>query len=78
LDYFVLPTVVSDFDDEFYQLEHRHQYRPDLLSYEKYGTSYYGWVFMVRNPDLIKDPVWDMREGLRIFIPKKSNIQIGG
>ncbi len=41
--------------------------RPDLLSYDLYGTTDYWWTFMILNPDKIKDPIYDMTSGLTIF-----------
>lgn len=43
--------------------------RPDLLSNAEYGTPALWWVFCVRNPDLIIDPIEDFVAGLEIFIP---------
>jgi hypothetical protein len=43
--------------------------RPDLLSQQEYGTSRLWWVFAMRNPDLIIDPINDFVAGLEIFIP---------
>jgi len=46
--------------------------RPDLLSYQQYGTSRLWWVIALANADLIKDPLWDLKSGMRLFIPSKS------
>jgi len=46
--------------------------RPDLLSQQQYGTPGLWWVFAVRNPDLINDPIEDFVAGLQIYVP--SNI----
>lgn len=43
--------------------------RPDLMSHAEYGTSRLWWVFAMRNPDLINDPIADFQAGLEIFIP---------
>lgn len=43
--------------------------RPDLLSQQEYGTPRLWWVFAVRNPDLINDPIDDFVAGLEIYIP---------
>lgn len=43
--------------------------RPDLLSQQEYGTPRLWWVFCVRNPDLIIDPINDFVAGLEIYIP---------
>ena len=48
--------------------------RPDLCSYELYGTSKYWWIFAKRNPDIIEDPIRDFTVGTRIRIPSKASI----
>lgn len=48
--------------------------RPDLMSYEKYGTAKYWWIFSHRNPDIIIDPINDFTSGTIIRIPKRENI----
>lgn len=43
--------------------------RPDLLSQQEYGTPRLWWVFCVRNPDLMNDPIEDFLSGLEIYVP---------
>lgn len=43
--------------------------RPDLLSNQEYGTPSLWWVFSVRNPDLLIDPINDFVSGLEIYVP---------
>lgn len=43
--------------------------RPDLLSQQEYGTPRLWWVFCIRNPDLIIDPINDFVAGLEIYVP---------
>lgn len=43
--------------------------RPDLLSQQEYGTPKLWWVFCMRNPDLMQDPIQDFVAGLEIFVP---------
>lgn len=60
--------------DVRYQIDRIYQYRPDLLAYDLYGDAALWWVFAVRNPNTIKDPVFDFRPGVAIFIPKKETL----
>jgi len=48
--------------------------RPDLMSFEKYGTAKYWWIFAHRNADTIIDPINDFSAGKTIRIPKRENI----
>lgn len=60
--------------DIYMQLDAQYQYRPDLLSYVQYGTPQLWWIFMLRNPDVIKDPVWDFVANISIYVPQKSSL----
>lgn len=46
--------------------------RPDLLSNELYGTPELWWIFIVRNPDQMVDPIYDLVAGLDLFVPTKQ------
>lgn len=74
LDFWNPPTVPVSINDDKIVLATKYQRRPDILSYDLYGTHNYWWVFMMRNPDVIKDPIWDFKAGIEIFIPKKENL----
>ncbi len=59
-------------DDVYWEITSTYQYRPDLLAYDLYQDPKLWWVFSVRNKDIIKDPVFDMLAGRRIYLPKLS------
>jgi hypothetical protein len=61
-------------DDIYKQIGATYQYRPDLLSFDLYQTSGYWWVFIVRNKNLIYDPIWDFTADKMIYIPKLNTI----
>jgi len=67
--------VPSEPDDFLYTIEGQYENRPDLLAYDIYGDATLWWVFVQRNMDVIKDPIYDFEVGTKIFIPKKSNLQ---
>ena len=56
-------TIPAEFDE-----------RPDLCSYEMYGTAKYWWIFAARNPNNIVDPIRDFSAGTKIRIPNIDNI----
>lgn len=62
-------------DDHLFVLTATYQFRPDLLSYDLYKTPKLWWVFALRNKDVIKDPVFDMVAGVKIYLPKLSTIK---
>lgn len=74
LDVATLPQIPKLVDDVRFQINQTYQYRPDLLAFDLYGDSRLWWVFALRNPNVIIDPVFDMRTGVVISIPKKENL----
>lgn len=66
--------VPAEPDDFLYSLENQYKHRPDLLAYDLYGDPKLWWVFTQRNMEVIKDPIFDFVPGIRIYLPKKSNL----
>lgn len=66
---FVFRDIPPDSGDQPYTLKQQHEYRPDRLSYDLYGTPVYWWVFCIRNPFLRSDPIWNFVAGLEIMVP---------
>lgn len=75
LELLEIRPVPAEKDDYFYTIENQYKHRPDLLSYDLYGTPKLWWVFVQRNMDIIRDPIYDFEPGVSIYIPKKSNIE---
>lgn len=74
LDVANIPKLPKNASDVSYQIDAIYKHRPDLLAYDLYGDTNLWWVFAVRNPNIIKDPVFDFIPGVSIYIPKKENI----
>lgn len=74
LDVARLPVIPKLPDDVQFIVNKTYQFRPDLLAYDLYGDSKLWWVFALRNPNVIEDPVYDMRAGVPIYIPKKETL----
>lgn len=74
LSHYKSRSIIHSGDDTLYTVSARYEYRPDLLSYDVYGTVGFWWVFMKRNMDVIKDPIFDMKAGISIYIPQRDNI----
>lgn len=75
LDVWQARTIPKQADDVVFTINSTYTYRPDLLAYDLYGDAGYWWVFAVRNPNTIKDPVFDFRPGVKIYIPKKETLK---
>ena len=69
LDIMVPQDVPSSPYDQTITIPPGFNQRPDLLSQQQYGTPRLWWVFAVRNPDLLIDPINDFVPGLTIYIP---------
>ena len=50
-------------------LDSKYTHRPDLLAHDVYGNWLYFWVFASRNPNVIRDVIWDFVGGIEIVIP---------
>jgi len=61
-------------NDVLIDLPSQFEFRPDLLSYEAYGDARLWWVFAMRNPGIIKDPIYDLVAGVKIYIPQKQQL----
>ena len=71
LEYRSIPKTSSDIE---YVIDAVYKHRPDMLAYDLYGDVNFWWVFALRNPNTIQDPVFDMQVGNTIFLPKKDTI----
>ena len=74
LDIYEPRPIPSYADDVLFTVNATYQFRPDLLAYDLYGNQNLWWVFAVRNPNAIEDPIWDFRVGKKIYIPKKATL----
>ena len=74
LDSMTNRPIPKEDDDLQFTINLTYQYRPDLLAYDLYKDSALWWVFAVRNPNVLKDPVFDFVPGATIRIPKKETL----
>ena len=69
LDLWVPRPVAKNPFDKILVIPPQFDQRPDLLSQQEYGTPRLWWIFCMRNPDLMADPINDFVAGLEIYIP---------
>ena len=74
LDVANIPVIPFDPSDTAYRIDNIYEHRPDLLAYDLYGDSALWWVFSVRNPNVLQDPVYDFLPGATIYVPKKDTL----
>ena len=74
LDVANIPQIPLDPKDVQYQIDAIYKSRPDLLAFDLYGDSSLWWVFAIRNPNVIQDPIYDFQPGVIIYVPQKQNL----
>jgi Base plate wedge protein 53 len=67
--------ILPDPTDVYWQITQTYNMRPDMLAYDLYGNSQLWWVFAQRNPNMIKDPLFDFVTGTYIYLPQLTNLQ---
>ncbi|HET8688729.1 MAG TPA: hypothetical protein VFM18_19100 [Methanosarcina sp.] len=74
LDTWAGKTIAPNVTDAVYQIDSIYNFRPDLLAYDLYKNANLWWVFAVRNPDVILDPLLDFTTGKIIYVPTKATL----
>lgn len=75
LDTMVNRSIPPDITDVYWQITVAYNYRPDLLAYDLYSDSKLWWVFAQRNPNTLKDPMFDFKTGTYIYLPQYTNLK---
>lgn len=75
LDVMEFRDLPNERNDTLFEVTATYENRPDLLAYDLYQDAGLWWVFAVRNKRIIKDPVYDLKAGVKIYLPKMSTIQ---
>ena len=75
LDVWNFRDIPPDSTDTTLTLARKYTHRPDLLAYDLYGKVEWDWVFTIRNPDVIRDKIWDFVAGITIYVPTKERLQ---
>lgn len=61
--------------DEYKPITPEFEYRPEKLAKKLYGTEALWWVFMVRNMNVIRHPLWDFKAETQIWMPNASALK---
>lgn len=68
-------SIPASENDQLITISAAHNERPDLLSYELYGTPRYWWIFAIRNQNVLFDPIYDFTAGTQILVPTKARLE---
>lgn len=75
LDRLSIRPVNAEKDDYLYTIQSQYKWRPDLLAYDLYGDDNLWWVFVQRNLEVLRDPIFDFVPGTKIYIPKPLELK---
>lgn len=75
LDTWTGKTITASPSDAVYQIDNIYNLRPDLLAYDLYQDSALWWVFAIRNPDVLSNPLLGFTTGKIIYIPTRATLQ---
>lgn len=76
LDVMVNRPIPKEESDQYWTISETYNLRPDLLAYDLYGDARLWWVFAQRNPNRIKDPLFDFVTGTQIYLPNADTLKI--
>jgi len=75
LDINTLPKLPEDPFEVDYKIKESENGRPDLLATQLYGSPRLWWVFAIKNPDIIQDPLEDFKTGVVIKLPSPEIVK---
>ena len=61
--------------DPLWEITLAYNMRPDLLAFDMYRDGRLWWVFAQRNPNTLKDPLFDFVPGVSIYLPQFDNLK---
>ncbi len=74
LDIWTPREITASLEDSLIELPSQYEHRPDLLANDAYGEAKLWWVFSMRNPEILKDPIYDLVAGVKIYIPQRGQL----
>lgn len=66
--------IELDNTDLYYKVEPKYENKPGRLAFDLFGSERLAWVFMYFNPDMIFDPIVDLKQGITIRVPTKDRL----
>lgn len=75
LDLLVARPITKLASDKLYTIDRVYHLRPNLLAFDLYGSINLWWVFAARNPNALKDPLFDFVTGNTIYLPDLATLK---
>lgn len=76
LDIMINRPITTMMTDTYWEITATYNLRPDLLAYDLYQDSKLWWVFAQRNPNTLKDPLFDFTAGTKIYLPEFNRLRV--
>jgi len=74
LDVMVDRPITKVSSDQLFIITQVYHLRPNLLAYDLYKNAALWWVFAGRNPNVLKDPLFDFVAGTTIYLPTLATL----
>jgi hypothetical protein len=74
LDVMVDRSITKVASDQLFTITQVYHLRPNLLAYDLYKNAGLWWVFAQRNPNVLKDPLFDFVAGTSIYLPSLATL----
>lgn len=74
LDLAVNRPITKLASDQLFTINQVYNLRPNLLAYDLYKNAALWWVFAQRNPNVLKDPLFDFVVGTTIYLPTLATL----
>lgn len=74
LDVMINRPIPKLSSDRYWTITQQYNLRPDILAYDLYANANLWWVFANRNPNTLKDPLFDFTTGTSIYLPQNSTL----
>ena len=78
LDIWTPRTFTMSNSDVLYTIDNFYNQRPDMMAYDLYNNASLWWVFAIRNPAILIDPIFDFTTGTTIYVPPITALQAAG
>jgi hypothetical protein len=75
LDVMINRPIPKNTTDIYWEITQAYSLRPDLLAFDMYNDPKLWWVFASRNPNRLKDPLFDFVTGVGIYLPQAPVIE---
>jgi hypothetical protein len=68
--------ITASIGDTLFTITPVYNNRPDLLANDLYGDSRLWWVFAQRNPNVLRDPLFDFVTGVTIYVVDAKQVKL--